>query len=186
MIKESKKVHVMKEEVDMIIFDENEHFLEYEYNYNIAEKKAIREEIEFKDNITIDEIRRIALWKYDRIIEVDHDLLEQLAELKNIRELNIEDDIVKSILESLVDSTGIGYPLASTILKFLRPDVFPIIDVRAYRALFGKKIQYQQYSYDIYVTYCKRVYEIQDKLKLPLSIIDEQLYEFDKKCNGLI
>lgn len=117
---------------------------------------------------------------------MEDDLLEQLVQIKNTKELHIEDDVVKSTLEQLVPSTGVGYPLASTILKFLRPDVFPIIDVRAYRALFGKKILYSQYSYDVYVKYCKRIYEVRQRFELPLDTVDEQLYMFDKKYNGAI
>lgn len=139
-----------------------------------------------KKILMIDQIRRIALWKYDRIIEMDDDLLELLAQIKNKKELHIEDIIVKYTLERLGNSIGVGYPLASTILKFIRPDVFPIIDVRAYRALFGKKITYSQYSYDVYIKYCKRIYVIREELALPLDTVDEQLYMFDKEFNGTI
>lgn len=75
-------------------------------------------------------------------------------------------------------------PLASTILKFLRPDVFPIIDVRAYRALFDKKIY--TYTYDKYIEYCKEIYKIRDIKGIKLSEVDEQLYMFDKDKNGKI
>lgn len=67
--------------------------------------------------------------------------------------------------------------MASTFLKFLRPDVFPIIDVRAYRALFGKKIKSSKSSdtYKVYREYVERIYEIRDRTrtKLTLAAIDE-------------
>ena len=58
--------------------------------------------------------------------------------------------------------------------------------MRAYRALYGKKIYYGQYSLEIYINYAKRIYAIRDKFNLPLSEVDERLYEFDKKYNGKI
>ena len=76
--------------------------------------------------------------------------------------------------------------MASSILKFIRPDIFPIIDVRAYRALTGKKIYSSQYNIDLYVKYVEQLKEYADKLNRPLSEMDEQLYEFDKEHNGKI
>jgi hypothetical protein len=63
--------------------------------------------------------------------------------------------VVKEVIEKLVDSNGVGFPMASTILKFINPSVFPVIDVRAYRALTGRKLYYASYSYEIYVAYAK-------------------------------
>jgi hypothetical protein len=107
-----------------------------------------------------------------------------LAVKKNLR---IEDAEIEEIINELIGCPGVGMPMASTFLKFLRPDVFPIIDVRAYRALFGKKIKSSNsYSYIVYREYVGRIYEIRDRTKLTLSVIDEHLYCFDKEYNGKI
>ena len=95
-------------------------------------------------------------------------------------------DIAKNILNKLVSSRGIGFPMASAILKFTRPDIFPIIDVRAYRALTGKKIYYSQYTIDLYIKYVEQLKIYANKLNIPLSEMDEQLYEFDKEHNKKI
>lgn len=76
--------------------------------------------------------------------------------------------------------------MASAILKFIKPTVFPIIDVRAYRALTGKKPYYATYSYEKYIDYAEKVSEISKKLNRPLKEIDEQLYCYDQKHNGEI
>lgn len=44
----------------MFVFDEKEYSLDYRYDYNLHEKKAIQEEITSNENITINEVRRIA------------------------------------------------------------------------------------------------------------------------------
>ena len=76
--------------------------------------------------------------------------------------------------------------MASAFLKFLRPDVFPIIDVRAYRALTGSVIRYNSYNLDVYLRYAQRLREVARVLGKKLSEIDEQLYCFDRRYNGPI
>lgn len=86
----------------------------------------------------------------------------------------------------LVCSDGIGFPMASAILKFLRPDVFPIIDVRAYRAFTGSKPYYSTYTYDKYKEYAKNLLQDAQNRERPLRDMDEQLYCFDQDKNGKI
>lgn len=45
----------------------------------------------------------------------------------------------EKVLRDLISINGIGLPMASTILRFRNPDVFPIIDKRAYRVLMDKE-----------------------------------------------
>ncbi len=66
--------------------------------------------------------------------------------------------------------------MASTILKFIRPDIFPIIDIRAYRAIFGVKLYSSQYSIEKYINYVEEVYKIRDLLNIDLQLI--------KKCEN--
>lgn len=100
--------------------------------------------------------------------------------------MTISSELSVVTIEKLIQSDGIGFPMATTILKFIRPDIYPIIDIRAYRALYGKKISYSQYSITKYIDYSKKIYTIAKQLKLPLKNIDEQLYKFDKVKNGKI
>jgi hypothetical protein len=90
------------------------------------------------------------------------------------------------LINHLVQSQWVGIPLASAILKFIRPDIFPIIDVRAYRAIYGKKIYSSQYTVDKYIEYIKEIYAISKKTGRKIEEIDQQLYEFDKTHNGKI
>ena len=43
-----------------------------------------------------------------------------------------------SFLENVLECKGIDLAMASTILRFRNPNVFQIIDKRAYRAVYGK------------------------------------------------
>lgn len=173
----------------MVTFDINKDRLDYNFDYNTKETNALKDlfsKIRQDKTLSVNNLRRIALWKIDRVLDISDELIKKLDSLSKNKSANVYDEKVKEIIIELTNSNGIGFPMASAILKFLRPDIFPIIDIRAYRAIFDKKLYYSQYSIDIYYKYVKEIYSIRDKLKLPLDKIDEQLYEFDKIHNGKI
>jgi thermostable 8-oxoguanine DNA glycosylase len=168
----------------MRIFNKETDHLSHNFDYNVVETEELKK-VSY-ENISIEDLRRIALWKLDRVIEVPDELLFELKQLPSNKSLTVDSDLSKSILKDLVACDGIGYPMASAFLKFIRPDIYPIIDVRAYRALYGKRISYSQYTTEIYVEYAKELKAISDRRDIPLSKIDEQLYCFDKEFNGSI
>lgn len=170
----------------MRVFNLDSDLLEDIFAYHLEEKYAIQEGLKNKSDINLDDIRRIALWKYDRVIDVDDLFCTQLYKIVSREDVTIEDKEVHEMIEKLISCEGVGFPLASTILKFINPRVFPIIDVRAYRALYGEKIYSGQYNLKLYLEYTKRIYAICDKFNIALSEVDERLYEFDKKYNGKI
>lgn len=169
--------------------DDGDELRNFKFNYNIQERDKINHAYQNKNKIDINDLRRISLWKLNRILDVPDSFLEKLNQIKNFENLKFSDEIVLDLIEEFQNSDeirGIGFPMLSSILKFIKPDVFPIIDVRAYRALFAEKINYSQYNKDKYFKYVEKVYEIKDKLEMNLEEIDEKLYEFDKKHNGKI
>jgi len=160
--------------------------LNYEFMYNSAETAALHEYLNGNENVNIHDIRRVALWKLDRVLEIPPETITELRLVVRTEALEIDDDLARRALESLVACHGVGYPMATTILKFLRPDVFPIIDVRAYRALTGTRLRAHQYSYPLYLDYAARVKDIAAEQNRPLREVDEQLYCYDKEHNGPI
>ena len=166
-----------------MIYDYNKYSLNYTFDYNLEEKENIKNKLNGQ-SLSINEIRQIALWKYNRIINIDDEILQNLTNILSEKDITVSCSLVKNIIAELLKSQGVGMPLASTILKFLRPDIFPIIDVRAYRALFDKKKR--NFKYEDYENYCNKIYEIKEKTGIRLSDIDEKLYEFDKEYNGKI
>ncbi len=87
-------------------------------------------------------INEVVLWKVDRFAEVEKDVLDLLTDLKDLPELNeanakdIEDK-TSVVLCKLLKVKGIKLPMASTILRFVNPKLYQIIDQRAYRELYG-------------------------------------------------
>jgi len=178
MAKKAKKAYTK--------YDPRKDRLNYEFHYNDVETADLHQLINNNTQIGIDDIRRIALWKIDRVLSVSNETIERLRNLAGQESLTIEDEIVKEVIEELVSSDGIGFPMASAILKFLRPDVFPIIDVRAYRAFTGTKPYYSTYTYDKYKEYAQNLQQDAQRRERPLRDMDEQLYCFDQEKNGKI
>ncbi|RLA84602.1 MAG: hypothetical protein DRG78_00860 [Epsilonproteobacteria bacterium] len=168
------------------VYDINKDVLKYKFDYNEKETNILKSRMNKKQNITIDDLRRISLWKLNRTLNVDNDTLTNLEIIAKDNNITIDSELVKNTITKLVESDGIGFPMASSILKFIRPDIFPIIDIRAYRALFGKKIYSSQYTKELYIEYTKELYKIAEKHNLELFQVDEQLYEFDKVNNKKI
>ena len=165
-------------------YDPKKNVLDYEFSYNEPETTKLKKIMKNNSAIDMDDIRRIVLWKYDRTVDFgdkEDAVIEKLNKLKTKCPLNIDDDCVKDVLADLVESKGIGYPVASAILKMIRPDVFPIIDRRAYRALTGDDFDAASCDYNQYMEYRKCLVKLAKRLNRPLSEMDEQLYKFDKE-----
>ena len=162
--------------------------LDFNFTYQKKETESMREYFSTISTVKRENIWRVALWKYSRVIGIEEgdEILDDLSNIIIQPHLTIESHQSSKIIENLVKCQGIGFPLASAILKFCRDDVFPIIDVRAYRALTGNKLQQYQYSLSLYLDYAKKLHDISKQINFPLREIDEQLYSFDKKFNGKI
>lgn len=160
--------------------------LNFSFSYNEKETTELHAKLNGCTLISESDLRRVSLWKSDRVLSVTEDTLEKLNELSANKSVQLKDALVKEVIERLVLSQGIGFPTASAILKFINPEVFPIIDVRAYRALTGRKPHYTTYSYEKYIEYAEQLTKISISLNRPLREIDEQLYCFDQKHNEVI
>jgi len=167
-------------------FDLNNDSLNYDFAYNPEETKKLQSIMQNKKDISVEDLRRISLWKLDRVLDVSEETITSLQQISTKTELKLESNLVYETFTLLTNSNGIGFPMASAILKFIRPDIFPIIDVRAYRAIYGKKLYSTQYTVEKYLDYVKRIYEISKALNIEVYKVDEQLYCFDKEHNGKI
>ena len=148
-----------------------------------------------KANTSIQEdkdiINEIVLWKLNRMVKVEDDVIEQIKSLPDYKsplEL-VNDTKIIHILEKLLSSKGIQLPMASTILHFYYPDLFPIIDQRSYREVYKKELpsfhskdKIQKYS-TLYLTYIKDCFRYKENncSEVPFRYIDKILYQLDKE-----
>lgn len=168
------------------------------YKYNKVDDIIERiESVEDNDiNELHDIVNEIVLWKLNRMVFVDDSTLLELKDISNIK--TPEDAIgcylekVKSLLTHLLESKGLRIPMASTFMHFFNPDVFPIIDQRAYRVIYKKdykdsySIKDKVATYIDYLKECINYYNLYLKNKIPFSEIDKYLYQLDKEIgNGV-
>ncbi|MBL1242835.1 MAG: hypothetical protein COA39_000290 [Sulfurimonas sp.] len=162
-----------------------------EYNYNLDLTNKL-------DNLNVDDFSResfyeIILWKLNRFPIIEDTLLDELKTLSSLK--NEEHEISKEILKKLLSCSGIRLPMASTILRFINPNVFQIIDDRVFRILFAEskmptkpaKVteKYLNNSCDIYFKYIDKLVEICDD-DLPFFDADRIIYFLDKKLGNKI
>jgi hypothetical protein len=170
--------------LQMHIFNATTDPLNFQFDYNPTETAALRSRT--YEKLSIEDLRRIALWKLDRVLEVPECLLVKVRALAGNASVTARSPEAIEVLERLVQCDGVGYPMASAILKFLHPTIFSIIDVRAYRALTGKRLRPHQYTTDLYLEYVDKLKDIAATRQVNLAVVDEQLYCFDKARNGKI
>ncbi len=138
---------------------------------------------------TIDQslINEIVLWKVNRYVRVNDDIAGQISELKFLKAG--EHRKSKKELSTLLELNGVDLPMASTILRFVNPEVFQIIDRHAYRAVYEKR--YPLYTstptekkLSVYFDYIDELIKLCEFRALAFTTIDRLLYIFDKKNNG--
>lgn len=170
-----------------------------EWEYNIQETADIETAIKTNEPSDLDTamniVRRIALWKLDRVISINDEMLKKGVEFdeKTIETFPKDGDPwweeVEKIIDELVGCKGIGLPMASTILHFYHPDTFLIIDQRAYRVIFPKLKKLpprKQQNGELYVKYmlkCIRYYK-ENNFSFEFKFLDRFTYQLDKKAEN--
>ena len=106
-----------------------------QYNY----QPELTARLDNLEGTTVDQalINDIVLWKVNRYVKVNNDIVRQISELKVLKAG--EHRKSKKELSTLLELNGVDLPMASTIMRFINPAVFQIIDRHAYRAVYEKK-----------------------------------------------
>ncbi|TGL80874.1 hypothetical protein [Leptospira yasudae] len=172
---------------------------EYEYIWgedpqSILTNYSYQTEVTQKlDNLNIEEFNReslyeIILWKLDRSVDISSEFIQELKFIATIKAR--EHFKAHALLEKLLRISGIALPMASTILRFLNPKVFQIIDDRAFRVVFPtgtKKYptkpsplndSYIENSIKIYFEYLDTLHSLCSE-RLPFHLADRILYQLD-------
>lgn len=147
-----------------------------------------------KKKLSESDIYKMTLWKVDRYPFIDDEKIKGINSLATIKTFD-EDAKTKTIdvLKALLNTNGIGLPMASTYLRFVNPKVYQIIDVRAFRAAYDYVLQDKGYVYvqhdtqiEVYLNYLDQLHKIaNDKngyhgYSVAFENLDRFLYDFDK------
>jgi hypothetical protein len=162
--------------------DLNQFLLKYRYQPSLTAKLDALEASQFTQAL----INEIVLWKINRFVQLDEDLLRS----DNVKGLHQgEHRNAESVIDSLLIVHGVGLPMASTLLRFRNPSAFQIIDRHAYRAVYGSKFPvYQSTPHKkqirVYFDYLDELVTVCGQRSIEFKTIDRVLYQFDKEFNG--
>jgi len=177
---------VGKEETRIIkAIDYDDDLMDYLEEYDYKEK--LTSELDnIKKDFDQEIIDKILLWKSPLpYVELDDECLKKINNLKEIENIDDHKHKIKKLLEDLLKINGVGIARATTILRFINPNVFQIMDKRAYRAVFGEKLKDSPDNIvDKYFQYLKELKYLCEEKSLKYSKSDRILYEFDQKVNG--
>jgi thermostable 8-oxoguanine DNA glycosylase len=133
-------------------------------------------------------INQIVLWKVNRYAEVNKETLSLLNSIKKSdKKINIV--YTRRLLQGLLNTKGIRLPMASTILRFKNPNIYQIIDQRAYRLINEEELKLSQNvdeQIDLYIGYLNQLKKVCKKKEIHFSQADRILYLADKKINRKI
>lgn len=173
------------------IWGDNPQQLMAEYNY----QSALTEQLDTLSPSDFDreKLYEIVLWKLNRFPQLEDDLLEKIRDLSSLTAGSHRAS--ESVLKELLTCHGIRLPMASTILRFINPSIFKIIDDRVFRVLNleGKipvkptKVheKYLQKCCDVYFNYLDELHKVCDD-SLPFEESDRILYLLDIKLGNKI
>ncbi len=176
-----------------------------------------------KRNELLDIINQIVLWKVHRAVSINDSVLSKLMDpifdegispdnsgAASIEEIDAwwkkkENKLfAESVLKEMLNppGNGIRLPMASTILHFLHPNTFLIIDQRSYRVATSscnpnKEPSHYELTYtndnawDIYLEYmnnCIKYYRENNlkEAKIPFRELDRYTYQLDKEIGNKV
>jgi thermostable 8-oxoguanine DNA glycosylase len=129
----------------------------------------------------------IVLWKTNRYPAINEEILHQLNSLKQ----NCNRDNAAQVLRNLLSLRGFDLPMASTVLRFIRPDKFQIIDQRVYRLIMPEanelKLPYSdEAKIKMYFDYLDHLKRVCERNQINFQVSDRIFYQLDKKHNASI
>ena len=159
---------------------------------------SISTAIQSRGEISVDELLKISQWKLqgkrnDSYIEQNSD---HEVERRSQTALEATDDV--EAIDELTELSGVGVPVASTVLTVADPSHYAIIDYRAFRGLAAAKpelIESDGYATlaefmghfrtylrkaEAYAFYMEQVREIAETKDLSPREVDMALWAFDK------
>ncbi|MBE5866908.1 MAG: hypothetical protein E7292_12020 [Lachnospiraceae bacterium] len=159
----------------------------YDDETEIMNRISKVDKTDYRENKDI--INEIVLWKMNRRPQIEAKLIDALYELEFIKTPMeaAESELTERVVELLLCSKGMQLPMASTVLHFYFPEIYPIIDQRAYRELYGEG--YPKYTVkveilvNLYMKYIADCYHYRQERcpEIPFAKIDKVLYQLDKE-----
>lgn len=132
-------------------------------------------------------INEIVLWKVNRYANLSPYCLQMINKIDK-ESLILNRSLTIEVLLELLKQKGVRLAMASTILRFKNPNVYQIIDQRAFRFLTGKNLDYPERDVNLqlnyYLEYLDKLREACTEFKMDFKLSDRILYRLDKIYNS--
>lgn len=116
-------------------------------------------------------------WKANRIVGYGHALDHHY--LRTVTEASFSSTNERFRIESLTLLRGVKWPMASTILHFVWPKKYPILDFRALWSLQAKVPN--RYDYNLWYQYCGACRMLAKEHGISLRDLDKALWQYSSK-----
>lgn len=130
-----------------------------------------------------DKFIKLGLWKSKRPKRHYENSKNTDEFVKSITSLAFNTSNEKEKIESLLSINngikGVSWPVASTILHFAFPDLYPIMDFRVIWSLGIEKPK--SYDFQFWTEYCNKVRAIAGKFNQSIRTVDKALWEYSKE-----
>jgi hypothetical protein len=140
-----------------------------------------RNRIQQRGYLTLEEFRKVCLWKTQRtksrVEENPEGLVNEVTKIA----LSAMEEKVR--IESLQMLKGVSFPTASCFLHLYHEDIYPILDFRALNSL-GIKERKSYYDFDFWIAYTKYIRDKCKELKVDSRTMDRALWEKSRIDNG--
>lgn len=154
--------------------------------YNRGDEEELRKKFQEGNSLTKQDLIRIVKWKFQgRLLGRQKLILNYLETV----EAPFIEEISKSAFKSKDDEVrlklfrsikGVGNALCSVILTFYDPQNYGVLDIHAWRGLFGEKEPKDVFSNaQQAVRYFKRLREISAETDMPCRDIEKAIFKKD-------
>lgn len=160
--------------------------LQFDYQENLT-RKLDSTSVDFSQN----SLNEIVLWKVNRYAEFGADLISQINSIKS-DETKIDITKTRLVLKGLLKTKGVQLAMASTILRFINPNIYQIIDQRVYRIIYeNQELKLNTYlseknlkgQIELYLQYLIDLRKACSDLDIPFHKSDRILFMADKRIN---
>lgn len=130
--------------------------------------------------ITLDELLEIVRWKSTRALpRAMRNDPEEVAELSRAALTTAHERLRVEYLRAL---QGVEWPMASVVLHFLHREKYPVLDVRALRAIGVE--QPSTYTYEFWLKYVQVTRDASEQFDVSMRDLDRALWQWDLENNG--
>lgn len=130
-------------------------------------------------------LNEIVLWKVNRYPVVDADTLALLNGLPRTGSA-LDEARTTAVVERLNECRGFRLPMISTVLRFVNPHTYQILDQRVYRLLTGETYKEPTRTSEkasLYLTYLRDLRVVCERYGVGFDQADRVFYNMDRRLN---